>query len=317
MQLTRNTAAPEMPGMELAKALAVSAPAVLFGFVLAELLTAYRRASYRLALAVRPLVSFAHLKPHAALSFALAFISPTAAYTMLRDLRDRGEIGTGEMYIAIMLNSFPAILMHWPYLLPPLLGLLGAAGLTYFLILVGAGLAKTAFFALLGRLLLPPPSRALMAVAAGGESPPLSRALTEALRKSWRRALRVIANIAATMAAVELLARLGAFSALAGALGGIVPLRPEALAVIAAHMVNPISAYATAAGLCAAGAMGDREVVAALVLGNVLSAVPLSLRVLLPYFVGIFGVRDGVKILLIQQGAHVAFTLLAALPLLL
>jgi hypothetical protein len=302
--------------MELAKALAVSAPAVLFGFVLAELLTAYRRASYRLALAVRPLVSFAHLRPHAALSFALAFISPTAAYTMLRDLRDRGEVGTREMYIAIMLNSFPAILMHWPYLLPPLVGLLGSAGLTYFLILVGAGLAKTAFFALLGRLLLPRPSGAF-AAAAGGESPPLSRALTEALRKSWRRALRVIANIAATMAAAELLARLGAFSALAGALGGIVPLRPEALAVIAAHMVNPISAYATAAGLCAAGAMGDREVVAALVLGNVLSAVPLSLRVLLPYFVGIFGVRDGVKILLIQQGAHVAFTLLAALPLLL
>jgi hypothetical protein len=301
--------------MELAKALAVSAPAVLFGFILAELLTAYRRASYRLALAVRPLVGFAHLKPHAALSFALAFISPTAAYTMLRDLRDRGEIGAREMYVAVMLNSFPAILMHWPYLLPPLVGLLGPAGLTYFLILVGAGLAKTAFFALLGRLLLPRPPETPV-TAAGGVSPPLSRALVEALRKSWRRALRVIANIAAAMAAVELLARLGAFSAPAGILGGIIPLRPEALAVIAAHMVNPMSAYATAAGLRAAGVMGDREVVAALVLGSVISAVPLGLRFLLPHYAGIFGLRDGVRILLMQQGAHVAFTLLAALPLL-
>jgi len=301
--------------MELAKVLAVSVPAVLLGFILAELLIAYKKISYKLALAVKPLVDFAHLRPSAALSFMLAFISPTAAYTILKNLRDRGEIGTKEMYIAIMLNSFPAVLMHWPYLLPPLVGLLGVAGLTYFLILVGAGFAKTAFFALLGRLLLPRPPGA--PVTAAGESPPLSRALTEALKKSWRKALRVIVNIVATIIAVELLARLGIFLALARVLEGIAPLRPEALAVVAAQMVNAMSAYATAASLHATGVLGDREVVAALVLGNVLSAVPYGLRFLLPYYAGIFGVRDGVRILLLQQSTYMAFVLLAALPLLL
>jgi len=302
--------------MELAKVLAVSVPAVLLGFILAELLIAYKKISYKLALAVKPLVDFAHLRPSAALSFMLAFISPTAAYTILKNLRDRGEIGTKEMYIAIMLNSFPAVLMHWPYLLPPLVGLLGVAGLTYFLILVGAGFAKTAFFALLGRLLLPRPPGAPV-TAAGGESPPLSRALIEALKKSWRRALRVIVNIVATIIAVELLARLGIFLALARVLEGIAPLRPEALAVVAAQMVNAMSAYATAASLHATGVLGDREVVATLALGNVLSAVPYGLRFLLPYYAGIFGVRDGVRILLLQQSTYMAFVLLAALPLML
>jgi hypothetical protein len=118
-------------------------------------------------------------------------------------------------------------------------------------------------------------------------------------------------NIVATIIAVELLARMGIFLTLARVLEDIAPLRPEALAVVAAQMVNAMSAYTTAASLHATGVLGDREVVAA----RVLSAVPYGLRFLLPYYAGIFGVRDGVRIL--QQSTYMAFVLLAALPLLL
>jgi hypothetical protein len=121
-------------------------------------------------------------------------------------------------------------------------------------------------------------------------------------------------NIVATIIAVELLARMGIFLALARVLEGIAPPRPKALAVVAAQMVNAMSA---AASLHVAGVLGDREVVAALVIGIVLSAVPYGLRFLLPYYTGIFGVRDGVRILLLQQSTYMAFVLLAALPLLL
>jgi hypothetical protein len=59
-----------------------------------------------------------------------------------------------ELFVASMMTSFPAIVMHWRPMLPVLIPLLGMTGLIYFGILMLIGFIKTFIIMLAGRFLL-------------------------------------------------------------------------------------------------------------------------------------------------------------------
>ena len=75
---------------------------------------------------------------------------------MLTSYEKQGIISRKERIILALMNSFPTVVMHWKYLLPIYIPLLGLTGLIYFLILVIVGFLKTSLIMLFGRHTFPP-----------------------------------------------------------------------------------------------------------------------------------------------------------------
>lgn len=130
-----------------------SLPPIVLGLVLAELIMVYDAAE-RIAFIARPITRFSHLSDAAGASFMIAFFSAASANSMLAGFyRDR-IIEKRELFVASLVNSFPATTMHWRSLLPVLIPLLGFTGLVYFGLLMLVGLLKTAVVMVAGRILL-------------------------------------------------------------------------------------------------------------------------------------------------------------------
>jgi len=133
--------------------LAHTLPFMIVGVIFAEFIIALNIVD-KISFLARPLTRFAHLSEECGASFMTAFISPTSANAMLAAFYSEGRIEKKELFIASMMISFPAIVMHWRPMLPVLLPLLGWVGAFYFCMLVIVGLLKTLLIMLAGRILL-------------------------------------------------------------------------------------------------------------------------------------------------------------------
>jgi len=67
----------------------------------------------KIAFIARPLTNFSHLSEECGACFMTAFIAPTSANFMLVAFYNDKIIEKKELFIASMMTSFPAIVMHW------------------------------------------------------------------------------------------------------------------------------------------------------------------------------------------------------------
>jgi hypothetical protein len=277
-------------------------PIVILGVLIAEILIALRITD-KIARVAYPITSFSHLPEESGASFMMAFISPQAADAMLVDYYHKGMIGRGELIIAALINSFPSVVMHWRYLIPVYVPLLGIFGLIYFVILMGIGLLKTGIIMMAGRLLLPG------ARASGASEKPtvpnlsLKEALSAAIRPSARTLRRILGIMIPTLVIVAFFIEAGVFDAVAAYLEGIsrlFPIPPQGLAIIAAKFGSYIAAASIASALLAAGDMSGRDIVITLLVANLLTSITTYLRWLGSFYIAIFGPRRGTEIMVIS-----------------
>ena len=276
-------------------------PMMVAGVFLAEVLVALNITG-RIATLSRPLTSFACLNEECGTSFLMAFVSPPAANAMLMDYHAKAIIGRKELIIAATMNSFPTVVMHWRYLLPVYIPLLGVPGLIYFGLLMLVGLAKTVVIVLFGRVVLTPAPRT-SAPPAEGSAVTLPDALRTACTSSRKILTRLLSVTVPTIVVVAFLINAGAFDRLAGMMqgaGGIFPVPPEGFAIIAAQFGSFVAGASVASTLLAAGDMTWQQIVLTLLVGNVLTSVTRSIRWLGSSYVAIFGVRTGTEIMLVS-----------------
>ncbi len=276
-------------------------PMMVVGVFLAELLVALKVAG-RIAALSRPLTSFACLREECGTSFLMAFVSPPAANAMLVDYHSRQIITRRELVIAAVMNSFPTVVMHWRYLLPVYIPLLGIPGLIYFGLLMLVGLAKTAIIMVTGRVVLKPPSPAPIRSV---EEPDvtLREALKAACAASWKTLARLLKVTVPTIVLVAFLINAGTFDRLAEMMqgaGGFFPVPPEGFAIIAAQFGSFVAGASVASTLLAAGDMTWQQIVLTLLVGNILTSVTRSVRWFGSSYAAIFGMRTGTEIMLIS-----------------
>ncbi|MBW2108683.1 MAG: nucleoside recognition protein [Deltaproteobacteria bacterium] len=290
-----------MPLVSAFKYLAVMVPSMILGVILVNLLTNLNLLD-RLTWAVRPITRFGNLRDECGLSFITAFGSPSAANAMLVDLYQRGEVGKKELFVASITNSFPAILMHWRSMLPVFVPLLGLTGLAYFGTLVLIGFLKTGLVLTVGRILLP--KRAYRNLSKKNITrPAFAPALRESLSQSKSIMRRIVLITIPVTVATFYLIDLGAFDKLTEYLAGIVkylPIPAEGVAIIGAQFANSVAAYTVASNLLVKGILTGYEIIVVLLVGNILTSI-VSLRYLIPYYMGIFGPRLGAELMIISM----------------
>jgi len=248
----------------------------------------------KIAIISRPLTRFAHLSPLAGAAFSMAFFSGIAANTMLSEGYANGKIEKKELILANLFNSLPTYFLHLPTTFVITAPLIKGAAVTYIGLTLGAAVLRTLSVSLISHFLLPRPT-----VDNNEETEPTMAEtnLQSAWQRTWKRfKLRIRKIIRFTipiyilfyiLTQMGIFARLQAF--MAAHLAFLSWLSPQAMSIIGLHVAAEFTAGLAAAGaMLADGVMSQREIILALLVGNILSSPVRAFRHQFPYYAGIF-----------------------------
>jgi len=282
---------------------------VSVGLFIGTLIEALRwtRAVARIA---QPLVRLGRLSDVAGASFSLAFFSGAAANAMLAEAHEKGDMTRREVMLSNLFNSLPTYFLHLPTLFFIAAPFIGQAAVLYVSLTVAAALLRTLGIVLLGRLTLPPLA----------EDPKWD--WRAALSKTWqrfkRRLPRMVYYTIPIYVAFFFLKRWGVFDAMETYMAEHVSflswLPPQAMGIIGFHMAAETTAgYAAAGALVQTGGLTLKELVLALLVGNILSSPVRAVRHQFPYYAGIFKPGLAMNLILSNQALRVASILLVTL----
>lgn len=279
---------------------------ICLGLFIASLIESLNWTQFVAKLA-QPLIRFGRLSSVTGASFSIAFISGVSANTMLSEAFRKETINKKELVLANLFNSLPRFFLHLPtvfFLTVPLikLGAFHYVGLTF-----SAAILQTIIVVLLGRVIFPPQTQVLYVE----NSPPLSSiTFKKALKKSYKRVKKRIVTILKFLIPIYilffLLNRYGLFDLMENFISENIWflswLNPESLSIVLLHVTGEFSAgLAAASVLLAENSLTYREVVLALLVGNILSTPIRALRHQLPYYTGIFNPKLAMELVLVSQ----------------
>jgi len=261
----------------------------------------------KVAFVSRPLIRFARLSPITGASFSMAFFSGVTANTMLSEAYEKEEITKQELILANLFNSMPTYFLHLPTTFFITVPLLKSAAFIYIGMTFGAALLRTMTITFISRILL---SRVKSCPLNRAGSAPEERSFKKAWAKTWMRFKKRIRKICTFTVPIYILFfifnRLGIFnwleSLMADHISFLSWLSPQAMSIVVLHIAAEFTA-----GLAAAGALlqnqvlGEREVVLALMAGNILSSPVRAIRHQFPYYAGIFPPRTAMELIMYSQ----------------
>ena len=262
--------------------------------------------THRLATLARPLIRIGRLSSITGASFSVAFFSGVSANTMLAEAFDKGQMSKMELVLANLFNSLPRFFLHLPTVFFLTAPLIKAAAVLYVAITFTAATLQTIIVVLAGRMLLPAtnecneialPQRAKIS-------------WKDAFFKSIKRLKKRIGKIMIFMIPVYLLFflfhRYGLFSLLEEYIASkawfLSWLNPQSLGIVVLQVTTEFSAGLTAASvLLAENSLTHKEVVLALLVGNILSTPIRAIRHQFPYYSGIFSPKLALELVGVSQ----------------
>ncbi len=281
-------------------------PIMVAAIILINIIQA-RQWTNKIAWLAKPFIRLGRLHDECGISFITAIGSPSAANSMLMNLYTHKTIEKKEMYIAVLSNTFPAILMHWRSMLPTLIPILGSTGLLYFCLLLCEGLSRTLVVLLTGRMLLKNVTHSDNLLQQEEENNNIRG--WDLLKHSFNTSKRLIKRILFITIPVSLLVYVlvafGVFDLLAGYLQGITrffPVPPEGLSIIAANFGQSIAAYTVAGSLLNTDVMTGKFIIISLLTAQVLATAINIFRYSAPYYIGIFGHKMGLELMSLAVG---------------
>ena len=263
--------------------------------------------THRVARLASPLIRRAHLSDVTGASFSMAFFSAVTANTMLSEAFDQKKISRRELIFANLFNSLPTYFLHLPTLFFLAVPLLKGVALLYVGLTLSAAFLRTLCIMVIGRLMLAENKE--HCVTCRLEENKVNN-VSQALEKAWlrfrKRIKRILLFTIPIYAMVFILNHFGMFDLLerwlALHVGFLAWLHPESLGVVALQLTAEISAGLAAAGaLLDNGSLEARQVVLALLAGNVLSSPMRAVRHQFPFYAGIFQPRLAVELITYNQ----------------
>jgi hypothetical protein len=254
-----------------------------------------------------PLVRIAHLSDITGASFSMAFFSAVTANTMLSEAYEQGRLTKQELIFSNLFNSLPTYFLHLPTLFFLAAPLLKGVAFVYVGLTLFAAFLRTVCILFVGRMVLP--GNKEHCVTCRLEENRVS-SLTQAFQKAWlrfqKRIKRILLVTVPIYTAVYILNRLGLFALVQEWLARHVKLlawlHPESLGVVALQLTAEISAGMAAAGaLLDNGSLEVRQVVLALLVGNVVSSPMRAVRHQFPFYAGVFQPKLAVELITYNQ----------------
>lgn len=281
------------------------------GLLVANLIEALNWTRFLARLAA-PVIRVGHLKDVIGASFSMAFFSGMAANSLLAEAYTSGRLSDRELVLANLFNSLPTYFLHLPqmfFITVPFLGPRPAG--TYVGLTLFAAILRSAAILVYGRTVLPPLPEGCLVCHLKDEG----FSWKKALRKGWVRFTRRIRSMLLFTVPIYIgfhyLTVLGFFTVLekwlSDHLAFLSWMTPQAVSIVMFQVVAESSAGLAAAGaLLGAGDLTTRQVVLALLVGNVLSTPMRAFRHQFPYYAGIFKPRAAMRLIVHNQAFRAA-----------
>lgn len=260
-----------------------------------------------------PLIRAGRLKDISGASFALAFFSGVAANSMLSEAYEKGEISDRELVVSNLFNSLPTYFLHMPTVFFIAAPFIGSVAFIYVGLTLLAAFVRTGAIVLWGRFVLPADSCCGNVLSKLKEQEPnsFSDIFAKAVKRLKRRLPRVIYITVPIYIVFFFLRHYGFFTDfqtyLSEHLAFLSWLNPNIFGIVAFSLVAEFTAGLAAAGsLLGAGTLDPRDIVLALMVGNILSTPMRAVRHQLPYYAGIFRGKMALKLIMYNQGLRAA-----------
>lgn len=260
----------------------------------------------------RPLARLGNMSDTTSASFSMAIFSGLAANTLLAEAYDKEQMSRRELIIANLFNSFPTYFTHLPTIFFITVPLIHAAAFIYVGMTVSAAFLRTFFVVLVGRVLLPKPDESVESEKSpdGKEGIDWHGAMMKSWKRFKRRIRKVITFTVPIYIVIFIMHRVGYFRELeqfASQYLVMIPwLSPQSMGIITLQLATELTAGVAAAGaLLHEGAMTQREIILALLVGNVLSSPLRAVRHQFPYYAGIFKPVMAAQLIFYSQASRV------------
>jgi hypothetical protein len=260
----------------------------------------------RLAVLARPLIKMGRLSPITGASFSVAFFSGVSANSMLAEAYDAEKITQSELILANLFNSLPRFFLHLPTVFFLTVPLIKGAAVIYVGLTFAAALIQTFFVVLSGRLILPISTEPISIKTRDKGKPSFKEVTAKSLKRLKKRLLKLLKLMIPVYVLFFLLNWYGLFAKLEELIAAKVWflnwLSPQSLGIVILHVTTEFSAgLAAASVLLAENSLSVREVVLALLVGNILAAPIRALRHQLPYYTGIYNPGLALQLVTISQ----------------
>ena len=264
----------------------------------------------RIATLARPLIRLGNLSETAGASFSMALFSGVSANTMLSEAYEKKTILKKELILSNLFNSLPTYFLHLPTVFFITAPLIKGAAFIYVGLTFGAAIFRTVSIVLLSRFLLPAVDNPISQQKEADEQKKKGIDWKGAFKKSWKRFKKRIRKIIKYTVPIYILVFLihrgGIFdvleSGMAEYLSFLTWLTPQSMGIITLHIAAEFTAgLAVAGALLQEGSMTYREVVLALLVGNVLSSPVRAIRHQFPYYAGIFQPKMAAELIVYNQ----------------
>ncbi len=263
-----------------------------------------------------PLVRLGRLRDISGASFSMAFFSGITANTMLAEAYEQKKLTYRELVLSNLFNSLPTYFLHLPTTFFIMVPLIKAAALPYILLTITAAVLRTMTVVVLGRLILDPkPDQCVECRLPGDEKLNWKDVFAKAWNRFKSRFKKIIIFTVPIYTLFFILQQAGFFNwieeVMAEHVYFLAWLSPQALSIVAMQLAAELSAGLAAAGaMLDSGALGIREVVLALITGNILSSPMRAVRHQLPYYAGIFNPGLALKLIFYNQSLRVGSLIL-------
>ena len=257
----------------------------------------------RMAVLARPLIRLGRLSNITGASFSMAFFSGVSANTMLAEAFNTGKIKKKELVLANLFNSLPRFFLHLPTVFFLTAPFIHGAAFIYVGITFSAAMVQTIGVVLVGRLILPGSTGEV--VIKQRERSTFRAAWEKSLKRLRKRIPRILKFLIPVYILFFILGRYEVFQYMQELLAAS-PffgwLDPQSLSIVILHVTAEFSAgLAAASVLLANNSLGYREVILALLAGNILAAPVRAVRHQFPYYVGIFRPKLAAELVGVSQ----------------
>lgn len=252
---------------------------------------------------LNPLTRFSGMRRELGMAFLTAMGSPSAANGIMKKLLDDGTINEKELTITVLANAFPVMLMEARTMLPVMISFLGTTGLIIFLILLTLRFIQTMLALTAGKFIYMNNGACFtdcekrISILRG--VPLILRSIRGTL-PSIKRILKI--TIPVTFITYILL-EAGFFKLLSHKIvffTKFFPVPLEGISIVAAYMGHYVAAYTMAGNIIAKGALSQKEIIITMMTAQVFGSILFTVRHSIPYYVGIYGPRTGMKLMMIN-----------------
>ena len=266
----------------------------------------------KIAILARPLVKVGHMSDVTGASFSMAVFSGVSANTLLAEAYDQQKISRRELVLANLFNSLPTYFVHLPTMFFITFPLIKGAAIVYIGLTLGAALLRTFSIIFISRLILPQPLKAtgLAKEDVVNTSIDWRNALNKSMKRFKKRIRKILVITVPIYLIIFLMNRIGYFRELEQAVAAYLTflpwLSPQAIGIITLQMATELTGGVAAAGaLLQDGVMNHREVILALLVGNILSSPLRAVRHQFPYYAGIFKPKLAMELIVCSQAFRI------------